>query len=487
MLELIGEGEGLLQRLVAVRFISLSEEFSRRWIEIAENHIAESDFEKAIRGSVRYFNSQRRTNEGVSEESEFVGIVSRSTVPLLRAHRARMMVDGTSIVGSPQQILALLDTVKMTDADYLKADFLLRDGFIQGYSEDQRTAEAIRLLEKASSAGFILAVHDLADIYNLGDIVAMDERKATEMYQSLAIYGDDGGQASFGEQLMNGWGIPRDEEKGLQWLNKAADNQSDYALESLFGYWVDKGNLKQAALMSLRTAENGWVNYEDEGYIAAKLLIRSLIDSIETLEKLDRYLRFHCESNIFVIDRDECSKLSDSPRDFIAKIPLIEAVADPSKLRYVDEFSLPTGRYIALIVANDEYASWDSLATPRRDAELIGSVLETNFGFDVTYLTNASRRETLKKLYDLAAEVEFNDHFLLYYAGHGVVDDSTDTAYWIPSDASRDFRPDWISGDDIMTSLKAFGARHLLLVADSCYSGRLLRGAHQPRVIRALL
>ena len=35
--------------------------------------------------------------------------------------------------------------------------------------------------------------------------------------------------------------------------------------------------------------------------------------------------------------------------------------------------------------------------------------------------------ETLK-LYDLAAEVEFNDHFLLYYARHGVVDDSTDTA-----------------------------------------------------------
>ena len=218
----------------------------------------------------------------------------------------------------------------------------------------------------------------------------MDERKATEMYQSLAIYGDDGGQAIL-KQLMNGWSIPRDEEKGLQWLNKAQITNS-YA-RKLFGYWVDKGNLKQAALMSLRTAESGWVNYEDDGYIAAKLLIRSLIDSIETLEKLDRYLRFHCESNIFVIDRDECSKLSDSPRDFIAKIPLIEAVADPSKLRYVDEFSLPTGRYIALIVANDEYASWDSLATPRRDAELIGSVLETNFGFDVTYLTNASRRK----------------------------------------------------------------------------------------------
>ena len=43
--------------------------------------------------------------------------------------------------------------------------------------------------------------------------------------------------------------------------------------------------------------------------------------------------------------------------------------------------------------------------------------------------------------------------------------------------ASRDFRPDWISSSEIMTSLKSIPSRHLLLVADSCYSGKLLRGA----------
>ena len=57
------------------------------------------------------------------------------------------------------------------------------------------------------------------------------------------------------------------------------------------------------------------------------------------------------------------------------------------------------------------------------------------------------------------------------------MDRVTDTAYWIPSNASRDFRPDWISSSEIMTSLKSIPSRHLLLVADSCYSGKLLRGA----------
>ena len=478
MLELIGEGKTLLQRLVAVSVISQTEEFSRRWIEIAANHPAQSDFEMAIRGAVRYFNSlSDEQTSGFPKESEFVSVLSRSDVPLLRSFRAQMMLDGTSMVGSPDQILRLFETANMTDATFLKANFLFGDDPIDGYTEAQKITEAIRSLEEAAAAGFIQAIDYLATIHNVGDVVEMDERKATEMYQALAIYGDAGGQSSFGIQLMEGWGISRDSERGLEWINKGADNGSSEAIDYLFEYWVSRGNLKKAALASLRTAESGWVSYEDYGYVAAKLLIRSLVDSPEVLEKLDRYLRFHCESNIFVTEREECSKLSDTPRDFIAKFPLVEAVANPNKLRYVDEFSLPTGRYIALIVANDKYTSWDSLATPRQDAELIGTLLETNFGFEVTYLTNASRRETLKKLYDMAAEVEFNDHFLLYYAGHGVVDEATDTAYWIPSDASRDFRPDWISGDDIMTSLKAFGARHLLLVADSCYSGRLLRGA----------
>ena len=69
--------------------------------------------------------------------------------------------------------------------------------------------------------------------------------------------------------------------------------------------------------------------------------------------------------------------------------------------------------------------------------------------------------------------------FFCSAAGHGLIDRATDTAYWIPSDAPRDFQPDWISSDEIMNALKAVNARHVLLIADSCYSGKLLRGTAQ--------
>jgi Uncharacterized protein containing caspase domain len=106
-------------------------------------------------------------------------------------------------------------------------------------------------------------------------------------------------------------------------------------------------------------------------------------------------------------------------------------------------------------------------------------LLQTKFGFEIDYVFNANRRDTLKAIYDTAKDLRFEDHLLVYYAGHGIVDRATDTAYWVPPDASRDFQPDWISADEVMTSLKSVPARHLLLIADSCYSGKLLRSAVQ--------
>ena len=88
-------------------------------------------------------------------------------------------------------------------------------------------------------------------------------------------------------------------------------------------------------------------------------------------------------------------------KSFRSRPSLVDAARDPAILRLVDDFELDTGRYIALVVANDEYEFWDSLETPRRDAELVGSILESQYGFEVTYLENASRRDTLRALYDI--------------------------------------------------------------------------------------
>ena len=44
-------------------------------------------------------------------------------------------------------------------------------------------------------------------------------------------------------------------------------------------------------------------------------------------------------------------------------------------------------------------------------------------------------------------------------------------------DAQADIKANWVSNGDITTSLRAIRAKHVLVVADSCYSGTLVRAA----------
>jgi len=66
---------------------------------------------------------------------------------------------------------------------------------------------------------------------------------------------------------------------------------------------------------------------------------------------------------------------------------------------------------------------------------------------------------------------------LIYCAGYGWLDESTDRGYWLPVDAKKGRRSKWLSNADITDTLKSLAAKHVMVVADSCYSGKLTRSA----------
>jgi uncharacterized caspase-like protein len=55
------------------------------------------------------------------------------------------------------------------------------------------------------------------------------------------------------------------------------------------------------------------------------------------------------------------------------------------------------------------------------------------------------------------------------------LDKTADEGYWLPVDATEESQLNWISSSMITTNLKAVPAKHVLVVADSCYSGKLNR------------
>jgi hypothetical protein len=137
--------------------------------------------------------------------------------------------------------------------------------------------------------------------------------------------------------------------------------------------------------------------------------------------------------------------------------------------------NLDYGDYYALVIGNNEYPGLSNLRSAVGDARAVSNVLEVNYGFKVDHLENATRSQILKSIGKLRANVTRKDNVLIYYAGHGHLDQAADEGYWLPIDADRSDQSNWIATDRIVSQVKAMQAKHVMVVADSCFSGTITR------------
>ncbi len=131
------------------------------------------------------------------------------------------------------------------------------------------------------------------------------------------------------------------------------------------------------------------------------------------------------------------------------------------------------GNYHALVIGNQDYQYYAKLETPQNDARQVAEVLSQRYGFNTRLLLNASRYEMLSAINELRNSLQENDNLLIYYAGHGEMDEANDRGYWLPIDAEPDNQANWISNTAISDQLNTMKARHIMVVADSCYAGTL--------------
>jgi uncharacterized caspase-like protein len=140
-----------------------------------------------------------------------------------------------------------------------------------------------------------------------------------------------------------------------------------------------------------------------------------------------------------------------------------------------DRTGIGAGKFYALVIGNNRYRGFPQLLTASADARLVGDLLRGKYGFKVDVLENASRHDIINALSRLRRTATEADSVLVYYAGHGMLDEKTGRGYWLPVDAEADNTANWISSHDIADLTAAMDARHALIVADSCFSGALTR------------
>ncbi len=156
---------------------------------------------------------------------------------------------------------------------------------------------------------------------------------------------------------------------------------------------------------------------------------------------------------------------------------LADAPVDPT---VVDVAFQP--RRIALVVGIDDYdhGTFPSLRFASKDANAVGDLLADPMwgGFDEVFLLTSpeetTRVEILAALDDLAATLQRNDTFVLYFSGHGslAADDRGSTLYVCPADANPQQLPyTAISVDTLQRILGKLPCRRRVMILDACHNG----------------
>jgi hypothetical protein len=181
-------------------------------------------------------------------------------------------------------------------------------------------------------------------------------------------------------------------------------------------------------------------------------------------------------------------------RKFIFVILLLSLFSCPSAILFAEtrgleltsldlQDSVYLGNYYALIIGINNYKEWSPLKTAAKDAQALKQILIERYGFKKNMVVHrinseATRHQLISDLRNLASSLGQKDNLLIYYAGHGQLDDLTGDGYWIPVEGKLKTPSTWISHSTIKNILgsERVKGKNIIVIADSCYSGTLLRG-----------
>ncbi len=229
-----------------------------------------------------------------------------------------------------------------------------------------------------------------------------------------------------------------------------------------------------AVIPTLQPIDESFVAVKPAKVRAAPAVTADLVAALNVGESIDVLGRVPGE-DWYVVARD------GKPLGYVVLgqlAPQTTAAVAPSGSLTIptESAALDYGRYYAVVIGNNAYKKLPKLNIAVGDARAVAAVLERDYGFSVSLLTDANEEAVIGTLANLRRTLTPQDNLLIYYAGHGVYDEEAERGYWLPVDADADNRSNWISTADVTDMLKAIRAKHVMVVADSCYSGSLTRG-----------
>jgi hypothetical protein len=141
---------------------------------------------------------------------------------------------------------------------------------------------------------------------------------------------------------------------------------------------------------------------------------------------------------------------------------------------------LKGGKYYGLFIAIENYrdSKINDLENATEDAEGLYETLLTYYTFDeenMKILIDPTREDMVIELDKLAKKVTPKDNLLIFYAGHGYLDENSGIGYWLPADAKNSNTANWFRNSTVRDYISSINSNHTLLIADACFTGSIFK------------
>ncbi len=137
-----------------------------------------------------------------------------------------------------------------------------------------------------------------------------------------------------------------------------------------------------------------------------------------------------------------------------------------------------TAKKYALVVGTDNYKGkgWNKLSNPIKDARAVADELSNSYGFDVQLLEDKPMDSIYKAIREYYRIAQPNDQLVVYFAGHGDVDNELLDDGFIVCTDSRSIDDDpvrntYIPYAKLQKMLNNIPARQVLVLLDVCHGG----------------
>lgn len=365
-------------------------------------------------------------------------LLALAFVLMAQAQRRRQQVQSQRVQPQqqvqPQQVTPPATSGSRQDALelYRKAKM-----YAKGKGVEKNLTLAFELYQKAAEMGLDSAQNNLGACYADALGVFEDKEKAFYWYQKAAEQGHALAQANLAACYTQGNGVAVDEKKALEWCQKSAA----------------QGNAKGMMKLAVIYYEG---NAVPRDYQKAKELVEQVLKKEKDHKGAKIYLQ-RINKNL-----KEQQQLTAAEASVDKNIP-VTAQYDENTF--------------AVIIGNEQYAEDVTVPYAEHDAQVFKEYVQRTFGVpekQINYIENAGLNKIRTAVRWLAKAMEVTNgkgRAIFYYAGHGIPDEASKTAYLLPVDGASGDIESAYPLSKLYQELEAIPSERITVFLDACFNG----------------